>query len=655
MCGIHGLLALADSARPDAALHGRMGGGTAHRGPDDDGYLLDGPLLIGTRRLSIIDLAGGRQPIANEDETLWVVCNGAIYNFRALRSTLERCGHRFRTRTDSEVIVHAYEEYGDDFVRSLDGMFAFALWDKRRRRLLIGRDRLGIKPLYYLHDATRVAFASETKALLAVPGVRAELDRDSLREYLALGYTSAPNSMLAGVRKLPPATLMVVEQGRVDMRRYWQLPAGGAEARDDDQWIEAARERMEQAVHEQMVSDVPLGAFLSGGIDSSAVVAFMTRHSGRPVKTYAIGFGHPARGAHYNELPYARRVAQLYGTDHREMEVTPDAASLLPRLLWHLDEPVADSAFVTTYLASELARRDVTVILCGVGGDELFGGYRRYLGPYYDGYYARIPRWLRRSVLAPIARLLPGDRHSPLTNLPRSARGYLLADEIGFEERYRRSVQVFDRASAQALLRGEGAAVPDALARAFENVASDDPIYRMLAVDLATQLPDDLLHLTDRMSMAMSLECRVPLLDTRLVELAARMPSRLKVHGRVLKHAMKCALDGVLPDDILHRKKRGFGAPMGAWLRNGLEPVLRSVLSRQSVERRGLFDSRLIDETIALHEANRADHTNHLLALLNLELWCRMYLDGERPADLSEALCETVKPAPRRAAAAGGT
>jgi asparagine synthase (glutamine-hydrolysing) len=654
MCGIHGLIAFTDRARPDAALHARMGGVTVHRGPDDDGCFVEGGVLLGMRRLSIIDLAGGHQPIPNEDGTLQVVCNGEIYNFRALREQLVRAGHRFRTGSDTEVIVHAYEEHGDDFVRLLDGMYAFALWDRRRARLLIGRDRLGIKPLYWLNDGARLAFASEAKALLAIPGVRAELDAQGLREYLALGYAAAPGSLLAGIRKLPPATLMTVEQGHVELRSYWQLPAGDGDERTDDEWIEAGRTRMEEAVVEQMVSDVPLGAFLSGGIDSSAVVAFMSRNSDRPVKTYSIGFGASAGGAYYNELPWARRVAELFHTDHHEIEVAPDAAALLPKLLWHLDEPVADSAFVTTYLVSEFARREVTVILCGVGGDELFGGYRRYLGPSYDRWYALLPRWLRRDVLAPIARRLPSDRHSPLLNLSRYARSYMLADELGFEERYRSYVQVFDGDAARSLLRAGGSAGADALGRAFAATAHGDAVYRMFAADLATQLPDDLLLLTDRMTMATSLECRVPLLDTQLVELAARMPSRLKVRGRELKHVLKRALADVLPDEILHRKKRGFGAPMGAWLKRELKPLLRAVLSRRAVEARGLFEWARVEETIALHEANRADHTDHLLALLNLELWCRMYLDGERPSDLAEALRESAVSAPARTAMAGG-
>ena len=440
------------------------------------------------------------------------------------------------------------------------------------------------------------------------------------------------------------------------MRAYWQLAAEeGASVRGESEWTEAVRARMEAAVVEQMVSDVPLGAFLSGGIDSSAVVAFMARHSDRPVKTYSIGFGDSAGGAYYNELPYARSVAQRFATEHHEIEVAPDVAALLPRLLWHLDEPVADSAFVTTYLVAEFARRDVTVILCGVGGDELFGGYRRYLGPYFDRYYSRLPQWLRRGVLAPLARRLPSDRHSPLMNLSRYARSYILADELDFEQRYRRYVQVFEPAAAQSLLGAAAAgAPPDALARARAATSGGEPLYRLFAADLATQLPDDLLMLTDRMTMATSLECRVPLLDTQLVDLAARMPARLKINGRELKHVMKRALADVLPAEILYRRKRGFGAPIGAWLKRELRPLLRGVLAREAVERRGLFDWRAIDETIRLHESNRADHTDHLLALINLELWCRMYIDGERHEDVAESLRETAVSAPARTAVAGG-
>jgi asparagine synthase (glutamine-hydrolysing) len=635
MCGIYGVVALREGEPLDVSLIQRMGDVIRHRGPDDAGEYVVAGMLLGMRRLSIIDLAGGHQPIPNEEETVWVVCNGEIYNFRDLRAQLRQRGHTFRTGSDSEVIVHLYEEYGDECVVHLEGMYGFALWDARRYRLVVGRDRLGIKPIYYRNDATHLIFASEAKAILAIPGVHAEIDPQGLSEYLALGYTAAPGSIFRGIYKLPPASLLVCENGHCRVERYWKLPADADGSMNEKEWTEAVRARLEAAVVSQMVSDVPLGAFLSGGIDSSSVVAMMARHSTRPVKTYSIGFESSSGGAYYNELPYARRVSELFKTDHKEIVVKPEVASLLPRLLWHMDEPIADSAFVTTYLVAEFARRDVTVILSGVGGDELFGGYHRYLGEYYGRYYSLLPRWLRQQVLSRLAPALPSDRHSPLLNLSRYARSVVLANELPFEERYRSYLQVFSRPRRDQLLRVCRNGDPDALDRVLAATNGDDALRRMFAVDLATQLPDDLLMLTDKMTMATSLECRVPFLDHQLVELAARMPSRFKIRGRDLKYVLKKAFAGILPPDILHRKKRGFGAPMGAWLKHELSPLLRSLLSRECVDRRGLFNWNAVHETIALHEANKEDHTDHLLSLMNLEIWCRIYLDGCSPADVA--------------------
>ncbi|MFW2404809.1 MAG: asparagine synthase (glutamine-hydrolyzing) [Gammaproteobacteria bacterium] len=634
MCGIHGIVRLRDRYTPDAAALSAMGRITRHRGPDDEGAYADADIQLGMRRLSIIDVAGGHQPISNEDRTVWAVCNGEIYNFRELRSELQAKGHRFSTASDSEVIVHLYEEFGDAFVERLSGMFGFALWDTRSRRLLLGRDRLGIKPVYYLHDDDRLIFASEAKAILQVPGVSAELESEALAEYLLLGYVPAPYSMFRGIRKLPPACVLSVQDGRVDIRRYWSLPNEVDESKSAGEWAEELLALMDSAVKAQMVSDVPLGAFLSGGIDSSSVVALMSRHSDRPVKTYSIGFGGSSGGGYYNELPYARQVAELFGADHQEIIVEPDAASLLPQLIWHLDEPMADAAFITTYLVSEFARRSVTVILSGVGGDELFGGYRRYLGEYYQKRYHLIPGMLRRSLLQPMARLLPSDRHSPLMNLSRYARSFILSSELPFEDRYTSYIGVYDDEQIEGLLGRKDLRPGRAIEDAFDRYGGD-PLQRMFAVDLATQLPDDLLMLTDKMSMATSLECRVPLLDQDLVDFAARMPSEHKIRGRELKDVMKRALSGLLPDEILYRKKRGFGAPMGAWLKRELSPVLKSVLSESSVKSRGLFDWEGVDATIRAHESSRADNTDHLLSLLNLELWCRMYLDGQSAEDLA--------------------
>jgi asparagine synthase (glutamine-hydrolysing) len=638
VCGIYGILGLRTGSRPSGDDLARMAAVSVHRGPDDEGTYTDDDLLLGMSRLSIIDVGGGHQPIANEDGTVHVVCNGEIYNYRKLTESLLQKGHRFRTQSDTEVLVHLYEEFGDAFVHHLNGMFAFALWDSRQRRLLIARDRLGIKPLYYREGNGRLHFASEMKAILAAVDAPREIDRDALHEYLALGYVPAPLSMFRAVRKLPPASLLVAKDGSVRVSRYWTPTAAMQEGLDERHWRDEILQGLERAVQSQMVSDVPLGAFLSGGIDSSAIVALMARRSDTPIKTYSIGFADTSGANYYNELPWARQVAERFHTDHREILVKPDVARLLPRLLWHLDEPVADAAFITTFLVSEFARQDVTVILSGVGGDELFGGYRRYLGSHYDRYYQLLPGWVRRGVLRPIARALPSDRHSALLNLSRHLRTYLLSAEQPFDERYRTYVQVFARSNVASLLQEPPPSQLDSLRAAFSHVGTGDALSRIAQVDMLTQLPDDLLHLTDRMTMAASLECRVPFLDNTIIDLSLRMPSRFKIRGRELKHTLKRALTDLLPPEILHRPKRGFGAPMGAWLKGELAPLLGAVLSRDAVNKRGLLRWEVVEHTIALHVSNRADHTDHLLALMNLELWCRVYLDNRSPDDVTGEL-----------------
>jgi len=640
MCGIYGVVRLGSAAMPEPRVIDRMAAVTHHRGPDDEGHYIDADVMLGMRRLAILDVGGGHQPIANEDGTLHVVCNGEIYNYRELTAELMRAGHRFKTRSDSEVVLHLYEQYGDGFAERLEGMFGFALWDSGRRRLVLGRDRLGIKPLYYLEDSGRLYFASEAKALLATGVVPARIDREALQQYLALGYTPAPYSMFHGIRKLPSASLMICERGRVSVERFWAPDERVDTTRTESEWTNMFLSAMDHAVESQMVSDVPLGAFLSGGIDSSTIVALMARHSSQPIKTYSIGFEATGAGAYYNELPWARRVAERFHTDHHEIVVKPNVSTLLPRLLWHLDEPTADTAFVTTYLVAEFARRDVTVILSGVGGDELFGGYRRYLGPAYDRYYDRLPRWARTALLPRLTRMLPSDRHSAVLNASRQLRKYVLSQGLPLPERYRTYVEVFSQLDAAALLRDPVARPFDALAEAFASAPGGAPLDRMSRVDLLTQLPDDLLFLTDRMTMAPSLECRVPFLDEAIVDLALRMPADLKIRGRELKYILKRALSGFLPDELLNRRKRGFGAPMGAWLKAELAPLMRQLLSRESVEKRGLLRWEPIQSTIALHEANREDHTDHLLALMTLELWARLYLDGRQVEDVTAELLQ---------------
>ena len=640
MCGIHGIVSLNSNFIPTDDILKLMGDVTIHRGPDDSGSYVEKGLGIGMRRLSIIDLEGGHQPLSNEDQTLWLVCNGEIYNFRELREDLQARGHKFKTGSDSEVILHLYEEYGDDFVLHLNGMFGFALWDTQRKRLLIGRDRIGIKPLYYYNDGERLIFATEAKAILAVPGVDRAIDPVALDSYLSLGYVSAPYSLFKGIRKLPIASLMVIEDQKVEIIPYWKMPSDLDRHRTETDWKQEVREAIETAVTQQMVSDVPIGAFLSGGIDSSAVVAFMAKHSDKPVKTYAIGFGGDSGGSYYNELPYAKQVSELFNTDHREIIVKPDVVRLLPKLLWHMDEPMADTAFITTFLVAEFARQDSTVILSGVGGDELFGGYRRYLGEFYVQKYQMIPSIIRKTLITPLARRLPSDRHSQLLNLSRLAKGFILSAEKPFAERYKSYVEVFSPEQIELLRKTCSSGGYDAIEEAFMDTVSEDPINRLFQVDSLTQLPDDLLMLTDKMTMATSLECRVPLLDQGLVELAAKMPGSMKIKGRELKYILKECLHDVLPKEILYRKKRGFGAPMGSWLKNELAPLLKQVLSQKTIESRGLFNWDVVQSTIALHESNKEDHTDHLQALMNLEIWSRLYLDDVSPEDLTEELSE---------------
>jgi asparagine synthase (glutamine-hydrolysing) len=642
MCGIYGIVNLGGNTRraPDALR--RMGDAILHRGPDDSGSYEDGELLLGMRRLAIIDVAGGHQPIASEDGQVVAVCNGEIYNFRELRKRLQAAGHRFATDSDSEVVVHGYEEYGDAFLGKLEGMFGLALWDRRRRRLLVARDAIGIKPIYYRHTPNEFVFASEAKAILALPGISARLDGNALAQYLSVGYVCAPNSIFEGLHKLEPGTALTVANGKVERRRYYRLPATIDDSRSESEWVEAVRSEIERSVRDQMVSDVPIGAFLSGGVDSSAVVAFMSRHSPHPVKTYSIGF-HGSTGAElYNELPFAQQVSRQFQTDHHEIVVQPDVATLLPDLVWHMDEPISDAAFITTYLVSKFARQDVTVILSGVGGDELFGGYKRYLDEHYRGLYHRIPGVVRSGLVAPLANLLPSDRHGRWLNQMRLAKSFIAADALPFAERYRTYMQMFDASERLAMMKTPPSRFDDCIARGFEEAQTSDPLRRLMDVDFATQLPDDLLMLTDKMSMAVSLECRVPLLDQRLVELAARMPGSLKMRGGELKHVMKRALRGVLPDSILDREKRGFGAPMGAWLRAELAPMMRDVLSKETIVRRGLLDPDAVRRTIEEHEQQRADRTDHLLGLINFEIWCRLYLDRESAAGVADKLRETL-------------
>jgi asparagine synthase (glutamine-hydrolysing) len=618
-----------------------MASAIVHRGPDDEGFYAADEIVLGMRRLSIIDLAGGHQPIANEDETLWVVCNGEIYNYRELRAELIRAGHTFRTHSDVEVVLHLYEEHGDKFLDRIAGMYAIALWDVRRKRLLLVRDRMGQKPVYYSLQGHRLAFASEVKSLLAVNGVRAEIDREAVRDYLALGYAVAPQTMFKGVRKLPPASVLIWENGVARVETYWSAPDRVRTGVSEREWSERVRAELERAVRDHMVSDVPIGAFLSGGIDSSAVVALMAKESKQPVNTYSIGYGGPGAASYYNELAFASIVAKRYGTHHREILVAPKVATLLPKLLWHVEEPISDSAIVTTYLVAELAAKSVKVILSGVGGDELFAGYRRYLGDSYTRRYQRLPAWLRNQLVRPLAEALPSGRSSRLMDLARYAKKFVRASELPWAQQYREFIEICSRERLASLLLSGGVGA-DGFDRMSALESADDPLLRLMRIDAQTQLPEDLLLLTDKVTMATSIECRVPFLDHQLVELAAQIPAEIKLRNGELKSLLKKSLTGLLPDEILYRSKRGFGAPMGAWLKTELAPLRRVLLGKAAVEARGLLSWSSVNELMTLHDDAREDYTDVLLVLMNLELWCRLFIDGRDAHDVGGELAELM-------------
>ena len=627
MCGIAGFAErdapsgwghASDAAQRAEALLHEMCAAIRHRGPDDEGIFIDAGVGLGMRRLSIIDLSTGHQPIHNEDRTVWVVFNGEIYNYRSLRQQLESRGHRFYTSTDTETIVHAYEEWGEHAFARLRGMFGIALWDSRRRVLLLARDRVGIKPLHYAASGDRLYFGSEIKCLLTA-GLAPELDLRSLDHYLTFLYTPREASMFAGIHKLPPGHFLRWENGRIGVTRYWELPVE-ERVMPEAEAVECLRETLRDAVRSHLMSDVPLGAFLSGGVDSSLVVGLMAEASDRPVRTFSIGFEEPR----YDELAHARVVARHFGTEHHEFVVRPDALSILDRLIEHFDEPFGDSSAVPTWYVSELAARHVTVVLSGDGGDELFGGYDRYL-PHPR--VARFDRWAPPGSRAVAGLIWPSLPHGMtgknfLRRIARDARGRYL-DEVGF----------FHRDEKDALLSTE---VREAIAadhaeagflRRFDRFASLPWDAQMMHADFETYLPEDILVKVDRMSMAHSIESRVPLLDNDVVEVAASIPASMKIRNGRRKHILKAVAETVLPRQILERRKQGFGVPLSVWFRGDLRSLFTDVLLSPTLRQRGYFDTRFIERLVREHVSARRDHTLRLWALVVFELWHRAYLD----------------------------
>ena len=635
MCGIAGQVRV-DGGRIAPELLQRMCAAIEHRGPDARGEFIADGVALGIQRLRVIDLETGDQPISNEDGTVVVVLNGEIYNYRELRNELESKGHRFATNGDTETIVHLYEEHGKDCVRHLHGMFAFALWDARRRQLLIGRDRVGKKPLYYALDGERLSFASELQALLEDETVSREVDPAAVDSYLAYGYVPAPATAFRAVGKLPPAHTLVWRDGRVDLDRYWSLDYGTKLAGlSEDEACERIRSAVRAATRRRMVADVPLGAFLSGGIDSSTVVAAMAEASSSPVKTFSIGFDRQP----FDELAHARRIAELFETEHHEFVVRPAAVEVLPRIVRHHGEPFADSSAIPSYYLAEMTRRHVTVALNGDGGDEAFGGYSRYVANSLAGRIDRVPLGIRRPMAALGGSLPAGGAISSPVQRARRLLGNLALDPA---ERYARYVQIFDGEQRNALYTDEfsaalgGSDALETIVAPWQAASGLDVRDIMLEVDSATYLPGDLIAKIDIATMAHALEARSPLLDHEVLELAAALPAELKIRGREKKWILRRAMRGWIPDEILDRPKQGFSVPVSDWLRDELSAWAREVLLDRGTLARGWFRERGVRDMLGRHAAGWDAEAPRIWSLLMLELWQREVV--ERRAEPVESL-----------------
>jgi asparagine synthase (glutamine-hydrolysing) len=649
MCGIAGLISLNPETRVGAMLKA-----IEHRGRDDEGVWAsaraDGEgrrACFGHRRLAIIDTSSaGHQPMLSADGRFAVTFNGEIYNYRELRRRLESAGREFRTDTDTEVLLEAFAEWGTDCLARLNGMFAFAVWDEREKTLTLARDRLGVKPLYYAApegeggQGGSFVFASEAKALFASGLVKPELDAEGLNQQLTFLWTPDPHTLFRGVRRLPPAHVLTWREGETSVREWWDVSFEEVEeGKGEEWWRERVLETLERVVGMEMVADVPLGSFLSGGVDSSVVTALMARHSsGRRVSTYTIGI--EDEDLRYDiipsDVPWARRVGKLLDTDYHETMLRPDVAELLPLLVRHLEMPVIDMA-ISSYLVSREARETLTVMLSGMGGDEVFAGYPRQLAMSFAGALDPVPSALRRPAMRAVAGALPGGRPGRLTAPLRNAKKFARSAALDFESRYMGFGTYFTDEAKRRLYTDEmreATAGVDAYylhRRYFERCSKAAPLNRLLYVDLKTFLPCLNLDYTDRTSMAATLEVRVPLLNHELVELAARMPPRLKLRGLRRKYILKRAAESLLPREVVWRRKAGFGAPVRAWLRGPLRPLVEELLSEEAVKRRGLFRAAEVRRVVAENLSGREDYGLHVLQLLTLEMWCRIFLD-EQPA-----------------------
>jgi asparagine synthase (glutamine-hydrolysing) len=620
MCGIVGF------SWTDERLVRCMSRTLAHRGPDQDGFYVDDQVSLGHRRLSIIDLSEhGRQPMDNEDGSIWVTYNGEIYNFQEIRAWLEAKGHRFRSRCDTEVIVHAYEEDGLDCVRRFNGMFAFAVWDRAKRELVLARDRLGVKPLYYYANGSRLAFASEIKALLEVPEVDRTLSPDALYHYLGYEFVPAPDTMFRSIRKLPPGHYLRLRGGRIEVTPYWDLRFE-TERRPRAYYEARLRDLLTESVRKRLVADVPLGVFLSGGLDSSTVVALMSRLGTHPIQTFSLGYADLS----YSELNYAGLVAKAFGTEHQELIVEPITPALIETAVWHLDEPMTDLSTIPFYLICRKAREHVTVCLSGEGGDEVLVGYDRFKASKAHRYYALLPEWVRRSAIAPLVNVLPdqAQKKGPVNLLKRFVQGGLLPEEAGHMRwQYFGTPEHEARLLAEPLRNG---AARDPFAPIRRHVArcnSTNRLDREIYVDLKLTLPDSVLMKVDKMSMAHALEVRVPFLDYEFVEFCATIPGDLKLEGFTTKSILRSAMKGILPDAILTRGKQGYSFPIKNWLRQELREYMADLLTSSPLMKEA-FNLDHVRRLMQEHQEYRANHNHILWALMNVAIWHRLFIEA---------------------------
>lgn len=634
MCGICGKVFFDAHRLVEPSLLKKMCDVIHHRGPDDSGIHLAGNVGLGHKRLSIIDLSTGHQPMCNARKDLWIVFNGEIYNFPQLRLELEQKGYEFQTHSDTEVIIHLYDEYGKECVKYLRGMFAFAIWDTRNQRLFLARDRVGQKPLFYHISEGAMSFASEIKSLLQEREVQREIDFEAMYHYLTYQYVPPPRTMFKGIHKLPPAHSLLCERGVVTVERYWDLhyvPKVQINEREIHEVVETA---LQEAIRLRMISDVPLGAFLSGGIDSSLVVAMMAQYTSKPVKTFSIGF----HEKEFNELPYARLVAQRYNTEHYEFIVEPNAVEVLPELVWHFDEPFGDPSAIPSFYLAEVTSQHVKVALNGDGGDESFVGYERYLGYQLVNYYRRLPSKMRERVLMPLLDFLYKATREQKTfpsQFHTFFRRIRFLNELSLEEReyqYARTMTIFETQRKLDILTDglrEHLAPLDSLEYMLQYFDADNAGHftdRMLYSDVMTYLPGDLLVKVDRMTMAHGLEGRSPFLDHKLMELVATLPPHMKARGTRLKMLLKKIAGNWLPPKILSRKKQGFGVPLGQWFRHELRDMLHDTLSPSLLVQDGIFKEAGLLRILQEHQRGQVDHRHRIWLLLNLEIWYRTFI-----------------------------